>query len=98
MSPHSHRTIRTPTGGWSPTWPMDRGRRVVLAVTGLAGLFMTAAAVAALVAPSWFADTAGFPRHPHFVHDAGGFQLGIGATLLLAVPGATGPRWPWPAC
>ena len=51
MSPHSHRTIRTPTGGWSPTWPMDRGRRVVLAVTGLAGLFMTAAGVAALLAP-----------------------------------------------
>src|SRR4030095_6591101 len=51
----------------------------------LAGLFMTAAGVAALVAPDWFADAAGFPRHPHFVHDAGAFQLGIGVTLLLAV-------------
>src|SRR5829696_4383377 len=85
MSTHGHTTIGNPTSKWSPPRPMDRGRRVVLAVTGLAGLFMTAAAVAALVAPSWFADTAGFPRHPHFVHDAGAFQLGIGATLLLAL-------------
>jgi PPOX class probable F420-dependent enzyme len=46
---------------------------------------MTTAGVAALVAPSWFADTAGFPRRTHFVHDAGAFQLGIGVTLLLAV-------------
>jgi len=54
-------------------------------VTLLAGLFMAAAAVAALLAPSWFADAAGFPRHTHFVHDAGAFQLDIGASLLLAV-------------
>jgi PPOX class probable F420-dependent enzyme len=46
---------------------------------------MTTAGVAALLAPSWFADTAGFPRHTHFVHDAGAFQLGIGITLLLAL-------------
>jgi hypothetical protein len=64
---------------------MDRGRRLVLAVTLLAGLFMTAAGVPALLAPNWFADTARFPRHTHFVHDAGAFQLGIGVTLLLAV-------------
>jgi PPOX class probable F420-dependent enzyme len=78
-------TINSPTGGWSPALPMDRGHRFVLAVTLLAGLFMTAVGVAALLAPSWFADTAGFPRHPHFVHDAGAFQLGIGVTLLLAL-------------
>ena len=53
-------------------------------MTLLAGLFMTAAGVAALLAPSWFADAAGFPRHTHFVDDAGAFQLGIGITLLLA--------------
>ena len=85
MSTRSHTTITNPTGGWSPARPMDRGRRFVLAVTLLAGLFMTAAGVAALLAPSWFADAAGFPRHTHFVHDAGAFQLGIGVTLLLAV-------------
>ena len=85
MSTHGHTTIRNPTGGWSPARPMDRGRRFILAVTLLAGLFMTAAGATALLTPSWFADTAGFPRHPHFVHDAGAFQLGIGATLLLAL-------------
>jgi PPOX class probable F420-dependent enzyme len=85
MSTHGPTTINKPTGGWSPARPMDRGRRVVLAMTGLAALVMTAAGVAALLAPSWFADTAGFPRHPHFVHDAGAFQLGIGTTLLLAL-------------
>jgi PPOX class probable F420-dependent enzyme len=84
MSTHGHTTINKPTGQWSPPRPMDRGR-LVLAVTLLAGLFMTAVAVAALLAPGWFADAAGFPRHPHFVHDAGAFQLGIGVTLLLAV-------------
>jgi PPOX class probable F420-dependent enzyme len=85
MSTHSHTTIRNPTDGWSPAPAMDRGRRFVLAVTLLAGLFMTAAGVAALLAPDWFADAAGFPRHTHFVHDAGAFQFGIGVTLLLAV-------------
>ena len=84
MTPHGHTTIKNPTGEWSPALPMDRSRRFVLAVTLLAGLFMTTAGVAALLAPSWFADTAGFPRHTHFVHDAGAFQLGIGITLLLA--------------
>jgi hypothetical protein len=85
MSTPRHTTISHPTGTWSPARPTDRGRRLVLAVTLLAGLFMTAAGVAALLAPGWFADTAGFPRHPHFVHDAGAFQLGIGVTLVLAV-------------
>jgi PPOX class probable F420-dependent enzyme len=84
MSTHGHTTINKPTGKWSPPRPMDRGR-LVLAVTLLAGLFMTAVAVAALLAPGWFADAADFPRHPHFVHDAGAFQLGIGVSLLLAV-------------
>src|SRR5829696_4898046 len=77
--------MNKPADGWSPAWPMDWGFRFVLGVTLLAGLFMTAAGVAALLAPSWFADAAGFTRHTHFVHDAGAFQLGIGVTLLLAV-------------
>jgi PPOX class probable F420-dependent enzyme len=85
MSTHGHTTIKNPTSKWSPPRPMDRGRRFVLAVTLLAGLFMSAAGGVALLAPNWFADTAGFPRHPHFVHDAGAFQLGIGVTLLLAL-------------
>jgi PPOX class probable F420-dependent enzyme len=85
MSMHGHTTISNPTGGWSPAVPTDRGGHFVLAVTLLAGLFMTAAGVAALLAPGWFADAAGFPPHTHFVHDAGAFQLGIGITLLLAL-------------
>src|SRR5215216_5408393 len=83
MSTHGHTTIRNPTS--RPALAMDRGRGLVLTVTLLAGLFMTAAGLAALLAPSWFADAAGFPRHTHFVHDAGAFQLDIGASLLLAV-------------
>src|SRR5215204_3996654 len=85
MSIHGDMTIKNPTGGWSPARSTDRGRRFVLTVTWLTGLFMTAAGLAALLAPGWFADAAGFPRHTHFVHDAGAFQLGIGITLLLAV-------------
>ena len=46
---------------------------------------MTTAGVVALLAPGWVADAAGFPRHLHFVHDAGPFQLGLGVTLMLAV-------------
>jgi len=84
MSTHGHTTIRNPTS--RPALAMDRGRGLVLTVTLLAGLFMTAAGLAALLAPGWFADAAGFPRHTHFVHDAGAFQLDIGASLLLAVP------------
>jgi hypothetical protein len=90
MSTHSHTTIRNPTGGWSPALPMDRGRRFVLTVTLLAGLFMTAAGVAALLAPDWFADAAGFPRHPHFVHDAGASSSASGSPCCWRWPGATG--------
>jgi PPOX class probable F420-dependent enzyme len=91
MSTHGNTTIGNPTDGWSPPPAMDRGRRFVLAVTLLAGLFMTAAGATALLAPGWFADAAGFPRHTHFVHDAGAFQLGIGVTLLLALIWHDGP-------
>jgi PPOX class probable F420-dependent enzyme len=84
MSRQGHTTISDPTGRWTPTEVTDRSRRLVLVVTVLTGLFMTAAGLAALLAPGWFADTAGFARHTHFVHDAGAFQLGIGITLLLA--------------
>jgi hypothetical protein len=61
------------------------GRGLVIAVILLAGGFMLAAGAWALFAAGSFADAAEFPRHTHFVHDAGAFQLGIGATLLLAL-------------
>jgi PPOX class probable F420-dependent enzyme len=50
----------------------------------LGGLLMATAAVWCLVAPASFADFVDFPRHEHFVHDLGAFQLGIAAALLLA--------------
>ena len=74
------------TGRWAATGPgSGPGRGLVIAVTLLAGVSMVAAGVWALLAPGSFADAAGFPRHTHFVHDAGAFQLGIGVTLLLAL-------------
>jgi PPOX class probable F420-dependent enzyme len=50
MSTHGHTTIRNPTS--RPALAMDRGRGLVLIVTLLAGLFMTAAGLAALLAPA----------------------------------------------
>jgi lysylphosphatidylglycerol synthetase-like protein (DUF2156 family) len=35
--------------------------------------------------PAGFADWAGWPRHEHFLHDAGVFQVAIGLMMLLAV-------------
>jgi len=61
------------------------GHWYVTAATVLAGSFMVAAGVWALAAPHSFADFANFPANTHFLHDAGAFQLGIGATLLLAL-------------
>jgi PPOX class probable F420-dependent enzyme len=63
----------------------EPGRAFVTTTTALAGAIMLAAGVWALAAPSSFADFASFPASIHFVHDAGAFQLGIGATLLLAL-------------
>jgi hypothetical protein len=56
----------------------------VIAVTLLAGMFMVAAEAWALLGPGSFADAVAYPRHTHFVHDLGAFQLGIGVALLLA--------------
>ncbi|MEW2328210.1 PPOX class F420-dependent oxidoreductase [Micromonospora chersina] len=39
----------------------------------------------ALARAASFSSAVGFPPHEHFVHDVGAFQLGIGATLLLAL-------------
>ena len=63
MSPHSHTTIKNPSGGWSPARSTDRARRFVLTVTLLAGLFMTAAGLAALLAPAG-SPTPASPTHP----------------------------------
>lgn len=60
-------------------------RRFVVAVVLLAGLSAATVGVWTLVAPGSFARLVQFPNHEHFLHDIGAFQLGIGATLLLAL-------------
>ncbi|MBK1782776.1 PPOX class F420-dependent oxidoreductase [Prauserella sp. ASG 168] len=64
----------------------QRGTRVfVTAATGLIGVSVLAVGIWALLGPYSFADYMGFPVHVHFSHDAGAFQIGIGAGLLLAL-------------
>ncbi len=74
-------TIRTRTASGSGR----AAHAYVVALTVLAGAGMAAAGVWSLAAPRSFADAVDFPYNEHFLHDLGAFQLGIGATLLLAV-------------
>lgn len=60
-------------------------RWYVTGVTLLAAISAVVAGVWALAAPRSFSDAVDFPYHEHFLHDLGAFQLGIGATLLLAL-------------
>lgn len=55
-------------------------------VARLAGAFLLAVGVWAMVAPESFFDAlASFdPYNQHFVQDLGAFQLGLGAVLVLA--------------
>jgi PPOX class probable F420-dependent enzyme len=79
------RTDTLPTSVATTSAKADQGRGLVTTVTALAGAFMLAAGVWGLVSPSSFADFANFSAGLHFVHDAGAFQLGIGAVLLLSL-------------
>ena len=64
----------------------EQGLGYVRTVTGLAALSALAVGFWALVAPGSFADLIDFPpENPHLLHDVGAFQLGIGATVLLAM-------------
>jgi len=65
-----------PGAGARPT----RMRRFVIVL----GLLTAAGGGWALLSPGSFSEFVNFPPHRHFVHDVGAFQLGIGATLLLA--------------
>jgi hypothetical protein len=60
-------------------------QRYVAAILALAGASMLAAGIWAGAAPHSFARFVDFPYHEHFLHDLGAFQVGIGATLLLAL-------------
>ena len=46
---------------------------------------MLVAGIWALLAPKAFATATNFPLSEHYVHDAGAFQIGIGATLIFAL-------------
>jgi PPOX class probable F420-dependent enzyme len=63
----------------------DLMRHVVRAMNALLGLLTMVVGAWALVSPQGFSEVVNFPPHRHFVHDVGAFQLGIGATLLLAM-------------
>jgi PPOX class probable F420-dependent enzyme len=85
-------TMPTTATRWPPAPPAaERGRGLVRAVTLLLGLLTVTAGGWSLVAPHSFANFVAFPYHEHFLHDIGAFQLGIGATLLLALAWHDGP-------
>jgi hypothetical protein len=66
--------------------PPTRVTRFVAAATMLAGLAVSGFGVWALASPLTFAELIDFaPYNEHLLHDVGSFQIGIGATLLLAL-------------
>jgi hypothetical protein len=65
---------------------MEIANRFIAAATLLAGLSMLGFGVWALASPQSFADLIDFPPYNvHLLHDVGAFQIGIGATLLIAL-------------
>jgi len=56
----------------------------VKTVTLAAGIASVTVGVWTLADASGFAEATGFPPSPHYVHDIGAFQLGIGVSMLLA--------------
>jgi hypothetical protein len=71
---------------WAPPdlWSGD-----IAAVT-IGGLFMLSLGIWAFSTPASFADFVAFPYNRHLLHDVGAFQIGIGATMLLALLWADG--------
>ncbi len=63
------------------------GTRITMVVTALGAAFFLSLGVWAFAAPHSFYDQiASFPPYNrHLLHDAGAFQIGIGAALLLAL-------------
>ena len=73
----------------SPWAPPDLSFGDMAAVT-IGGLFMLVLGIWAFFAPASFADFVAFPYNRHLLHDVGAFQIGIGATMLLALLWADG--------
>ena len=66
-------------------WAPPELRPGVTAAVLISGLFMLAFGVWAFFAPVSFAEFVAFPYNRHLLHDVGAFQIGIGATVLLAL-------------
>ena len=87
--------VRHPTVAIPRTWALsseggtDVNDKVVSAA---AGLLLVAAGLWAFAAPrSFFESVATYPPfNEHLLHDIGAFNLGLGATLLLALAWADG--------
>ncbi|MEU2612994.1 PPOX class F420-dependent oxidoreductase [Micromonospora sp. NPDC007271] len=60
-------------------------RALVRGVAALLGTVALVVGVWAFTRPDSFSSAVNFPPHEHFAHDIGAFQLGIGATVLLAL-------------
>jgi hypothetical protein len=66
---------------------MGNGDRFVVGVAGLAGVSLVSLGLWAFISPSSFYDQIALfpPYNRHVLHDVGAFQIGLGATLLLAL-------------
>ena len=66
--------------------PVRRRQPVLVAAVLICAASMLALGAWALLAPESFARFIDYPPYNrHLIHDAGAFQLGIGATVLLAL-------------
>ncbi len=66
-------------------WAPPELRPGVTAAVLISGLVALAIGIWAFFAPASFAEFVAFPYSRHLMHDVGAFQIGIGATLLLAL-------------
>jgi hypothetical protein len=66
-------------------WAPPELRPGVTAAVLISGLVALAIGIWAFFAPASFADFVAFPYNRHLMHDVGAFQIGIGATMLLAL-------------
>ena len=75
------RQTTTLTSPWAP----PELRPGVTAAVLFSGLVALAIGIWAFFAPASFAEFVAFPYNRHLLHDVGAFEIGIGATMLLAL-------------
>jgi hypothetical protein len=78
-------TDLSPTAKAAAIDKRPRPHLFVATLVVLLAALMVLAGLWCLLAPVSFARLAGYPLSVHFVHDAGAFQLGIGATLAFSL-------------